>query len=111
MGVIFAFVFCTVTFSNYQKNVYSSSDSEEDLCQTMMECILTLNVSGAIGESMESFEIVRFTYDTIYGIFFGTMLANIISGIMLDAFGSLRDQTNELQYDKENKCYICDVSR
>lgn len=52
MGVVFAFVFCTVTFSNYQKNVYSSGDSEEDLCQTMMECILTLNVSGAIGESM-----------------------------------------------------------
>jgi hypothetical protein len=23
MGVIFTFVFCTVTFSNYQKNVYS----------------------------------------------------------------------------------------
>ena len=49
---------------------------------------------------MQSFEITRFTYDTIYGIFFGTMLSNIISGIMLDAFGSLRDQTNELQRDK-----------
>ena len=60
---------------------------------------------------MESFEVVRFTYDTIYGIFFGTMLANIISGIMLDAFSSLRDQTNELQYDKENMCYICNVTR
>lgn len=23
MGVVFTFVFCTVTFSNYQKNVYS----------------------------------------------------------------------------------------
>ena len=60
---------------------------------------------------MESFEIARFTYDTIYGIFFGTMLANIISGIMLDAFSSLRDQTNELQRDKENFCYICNIER
>jgi len=39
------------------------------------------------------------------------MLANIISGIMLDAFGSLRDQTNALQYDKDNMCYICNVTR
>ena len=39
------------------------------------------------------------------------MLANIISGIMLDAFGSLRDQTNELQRDKENFCYICNIER
>jgi len=49
---------------------------------------------------METFEITRFTYDTIYGIFFGTMLANIISGIMLDAFGSLREKNGKLQEDK-----------
>jgi hypothetical protein len=60
----------------------------------MLDCIMRLYVAGVIEESMENFEIVRFTYDTIYGIFFGTMLSNIISGIMLDAFGSLRDQTN-----------------
>lgn len=39
------------------------------------------------------------------------MLSNIISGIMLDSFSSLRDQTNSLQRDKENNCYICDISR
>lgn len=27
MGVVFTFVFCTVTFSNYQKNVYSGEES------------------------------------------------------------------------------------
>jgi hypothetical protein len=54
---------------------------------------------------------VRFSYDTIYGIFFGIMFSNIISGIMLDAFSSLRDITNDLQRDKENKCYICDIDR
>jgi len=52
---------------------------------------------------------VRFVYDTIYGIFFGILFSNIISGIMLDAFASLRDLTNELQHDKQNYCYICNI--
>lgn len=76
-----------------------------------MQCIFQLFVSGAIAETMESFELVRFTYDTIYGIFFGIMFSNIISGIMLDAFSSLRDMTNELEKDKKNKCYICEIDR
>ena len=49
MGVVFAFVFCTVTFSNYMKNVFSGDEAEEDRCQTMLDCILQLYVSGAIG--------------------------------------------------------------
>ena len=60
---------------------------------------------------MKEFEIVRFSYDMIYGIFFGILFSNIISGIMLDAFGALREQNNELVHDKENYCYICNISR
>lgn len=77
----------------------------------MLDCILQLFVSGAIAETMQSFETVRFVYDTIYGIFFGILFSNIISGIMLDAFASLRDLTNALQHDKENYCYICNIDR
>ncbi len=29
MGVVFTFVFCTVTFSNYQKNVYTGDEPQE----------------------------------------------------------------------------------
>jgi hypothetical protein len=36
MGVVFTFVFCTVTFSNYQKNVYSGDESSEEMCQSML---------------------------------------------------------------------------
>jgi hypothetical protein len=55
MGVVFTFVFCTVTFSNYMKNVYSGDESSDEMCQTMMDCIFQLFVSGAIGETMEDF--------------------------------------------------------
>ena len=49
MGIVFTFVFCTVTFSNYMKNVYSGDESTDEMCQSMIECILQLFVSGAIG--------------------------------------------------------------
>ncbi len=81
------------------------------MCQNIFECILQLFVSGAIAETMDKFELVRFTYDTIYGIFFGILFSNIVSGIMLDAFGELRDSNNALWKDQENYCYICNISR
>lgn len=60
---------------------------------------------------MEEFEIERFIYDTIYAIFFGLLFGNIISGIMLDAFGSLREKNDDLNSDKSNTCYICNIPR
>lgn len=47
----------------------------------------------------------------IYIIFFGLLFGNIISGLMLDAFASLRETKEALASDKENNCYICNMSR
>ena len=60
---------------------------------------------------MEEFEISRYTYDMIYGTFFGMLFANIVQGIMLDAFGGLREKNDILNDDKTNKCYICNMPR
>ena len=81
------------------------------MCDGMVGCILDLYVSGTIVETMDKFEISRFTYDMIYIIFFGLLFGNIVSGIILDAFGELRDKTSSLEDDKSNLCYICNASR
>jgi inositol 1,4,5-triphosphate receptor type 1/inositol 1,4,5-triphosphate receptor type 3 len=39
------------------------------------------------------------------------LFGNIVSGLMLDAFSSLREEADALESDKKNKCYICDISR
>lgn len=49
MGVVFTIVFCTVTFSNYMKNVYSPGDDPSEMCDGVMNCVSQLYVSGAIG--------------------------------------------------------------
>jgi inositol 1,4,5-triphosphate receptor type 1/inositol 1,4,5-triphosphate receptor type 3 len=55
--------------------------------------------------------MMRFIYDIIYFTFFEMLFGNIVSGLMLDAFSSLREAADELENDKKNKCYICDISR
>lgn len=92
------------------KNVYEDPVLDE-MCDGMISCIMALYVSGVIGETMEQFEITRFIFDMIYGIFFGMLFGNIVSGIILDAFGELRDINDSLDNDKENFCYICNISR
>jgi hypothetical protein len=49
---------------------------------------------------MEEFEIIRFIYDIIYLIFFDMMFSNIVSGLMLDAFSSLREEADNRDSDK-----------
>lgn len=47
----------------------------------------------------------------IYITFFGLLFGNIVQGIMLDAFAGLREKNDELNDDKKNKCYICNIPR
>jgi hypothetical protein len=49
----------------------------------------------------------RFTFDTVYNIFMEILFANLVSGIMIDGFGSLREADAERDADKYNVCYIC----
>ena len=39
------------------------------------------------------------------------MLLNIIFGIIIDTFAELREGKAELEYDKNNICFICGVER
>ena len=46
---------------------------------------------------MEQFEIMRFIYDIIYFTFFEMLFGNIVSGLMIDAFSSLRETADSLE--------------
>ncbi len=77
----------------------------------MIECILSLYISGVIGGGMSEFKLIRFTYDIIYFIFFGLLFGNIVSGIMIDTFAELRDWRNEVERDKKTYCFICGIDK
>ena len=91
MAIVFTYVFNTVTFSNYMQDVYSPTDDTADMCDGVMACVSQLYVAGAIGETMDEFEIVRYLYDLVYFTFFEILFGSIVSSLMLDAFASLRE--------------------
>lgn len=51
----------------------------------------------------------RFTFDMVYFIFMEILFSNLVSGIMIDGFGSLKEADAERDEDKYNKCYICSM--
>jgi hypothetical protein len=60
---------------------------------------------------MDSFDFMRFFFDTVYSTFMDTMFSSIVSGIMIDAFSELKEQDSARDEDKGNFCYICGMSK
>ncbi|CAD8193240.1 unnamed protein product [Paramecium pentaurelia] len=109
LGVLFQFVFSIVGFNNYVDDIYP--EQVDDPCHSLISCMITLMTSGVIGSSMSQWDPLKFIYDTVYFVFFALLFTNIISGIMTDTFAQLRDQRNQIEDDKKNKCFICGIDR
>lgn len=67
--------------------------------------------SGAIGDDMDDLYGKRFIFDTVYFIFMEILFSNLISGIMIDGFGGLKEADGVREDDKKNFCYICSMEK
>jgi len=56
-----------------------------------VNCVLTVYTSGAIGDDMDQIYFGRFTFDLVYFIFMEILFANLVSGIMIDGYGALKE--------------------
>lgn len=56
---------------------------------------------------MDTFNASRFVFDMMYTISMDLIFSNIISGIMIDTFASLRDHRKSIDSDKKGLCFIC----
>lgn len=53
----------------------------------------------------------RLIYDYLYAFFVILLFVNMISGVIIDKFGDIREKTEEMEADKESKCFICGKPR
>ena len=60
---------------------------------------------------MDTFDAMRFFFDTVYSTFMDIMFAEIVSGIMIDAFSELKEKDQERFDDQDNNCYICGTTK
>lgn len=82
---VFILVFNVIALNTYT-SVLWEDDLPEDACEDIVGCVLSLFTGGAIGESMDEFDYMRFIFDTVYVVFMEIMFQSIVGGIMIDAF-------------------------
>ena len=113
------------TFIAYDAFDYDSGQYKtEPYCHSSLQCFLILisygtRAGGGIGDVLEtpSFKnstamfIGRFIYDMTFYILVIMVMGNITFGLIVDTFGQLRDDTYNFENDKNNFCFICQISR
>lgn len=95
----FILVFNILSFRTYTPVIYDE-DIPEESCVTIIDCVLELYTSGAIGDDMDSFEFSRFIFDIIYVVFMELLFQNLVGGIMIDAFSELKENDAARDEDK-----------
>ena len=56
---------------------------------------------------MDDFNFFTFAFNLLYVVFTELLLTNLIGGVMIDKFQSLREDDDRITEDKKTKCYIC----
>lgn len=105
---------------HYESETYIN----EPFCYSSLQCFLVLisygtRSGGGIGDLLplisykydKKFFIWRFIYDLTFGIIIIMIMGNVTFGLIVDTFGALRDNTYKYEEDRENKCFICQLSR
>ena len=90
-------------------------------CVTTLYCMLftfdwTFKANAGVGgyltgiedeSTKKNFKIGRFIFDNTFNIILAIIMINIVAGIIIDTFGSLREEENTKNKDIEDKCFIC----
>uniref|UniRef100_A0A3Q3W2P9 Uncharacterized protein n=1 Tax=Mola mola TaxID=94237 RepID=A0A3Q3W2P9_MOLML len=112
----------TVLAFNFFRKFYNKSDDKDtqDMkCNDMLTCYMFhmyvgVRAGGGIGDEIEDpagdeFEVERIVFDITFFFFVIVILLAIIQGLIIDAFGELRDQQEQVKEDMETKCFICGI--
>jgi len=100
-------------------------DGDDALCETAFSCLLNvlnlgLRSGGGIADVIGAqpylsddvgIFIGRVVFDLSFFILMIILLLNLIFGMIIDAFGDLRDQKSSNEEDEKNVCFICGIER
>ncbi|EQC42414.1 hypothetical protein, variant [Saprolegnia diclina VS20] len=99
---------------------YGVLDEVNTGCRTLMECVITHFNQGlrqdiasvmhiVSWQSNPTISVLRLGFDVSYWLIICVLLLNIIGGIIIDAFGELRDHRASIEKDMESNCFICGI--
>jgi len=104
---VFAFIF----FPNAMVGQNPESCNTPAMCfAVVLEWGLrTDDVGNAMAEInwLHEYKAIYFIFTVLYFLLITTILLNVIFGIIVDAFGQLRDDQDQLDQTIHNECFIC----
>ncbi|XP_033991407.1 ryanodine receptor 3 isoform X2 [Trematomus bernacchii] len=117
---VVVYLYTVVAFNFFRKFYNGGDEDEPDMkCDDMLTCYLFhmyvgVRAGGGIGDELEDpagdpYELYRIMFDITFFFFVIVILLAIIQGLIIDAFGELRDQQEQVKEDMETKCFICGI--
>uniref|UniRef100_A0A8C4NJ27 Ryanodine receptor 2 n=1 Tax=Eptatretus burgeri TaxID=7764 RepID=A0A8C4NJ27_EPTBU len=118
---VIVYLYTVVAFIFFRKFYNKSEDEDEpDMkCDDMLTCYIFhlyvgVRAGGGIGDEIEDpagddYEVYRMMFDITFFFFIIVILLAIIQGLIIDAFGELRDQQEQVKEDmevSENQGYL-----
>ncbi|KAK6754201.1 hypothetical protein RB195_013290 [Necator americanus] len=124
MTLVVVYLYTVIAFNFFRKfYVQEGEDGEEPdrKCHNMLTCFIYhfyagVRAGGGIGDELESpygdeLEYPRMFYDISFFFFVIVILLAIMQGLIIDAFGELRDQQESATEKLESSCFICDIGK
>jgi len=115
------YLYTVIAFNFFRGDYNKGEDGEDDFkCDDMLSCFqfhlyAGVRAGGGIGDELdppgdEDF-YWRFAFDITFFFFIIVIMLAIIQGLIIDAFGELRDQQEQVKDDMESKCFICTLGK
>nr|AHW99829.1 ryanodine receptor [Sogatella furcifera] len=119
---IIVYIYTVIAFNFFRKFYVQEEDEEVDKkCHDMLTCFVFhlykgVRAGGGIGDEIEppdgdDNEVYRIMFDITFFFFVIVILLAIIQGLIIDAFGELRDQLESVKEDMESNCFICGIGK
>ncbi|KFD64964.1 hypothetical protein M514_11549 [Trichuris suis] len=123
MVVVVVYMYTVLAFNFFRKFYVQDEDGQEtdSKCNNMITCFVFniyagIRAGGGIGDELQSpygdeKEAWRILFDVTFYFFIIIILLAIMQGLIIDAFGDLRDQQESAQDKLESNCFICDIGK
>ncbi|KRJ98422.1 ryanodine receptor isoform X9 [Drosophila yakuba] len=119
---IIVYIYTVIAFNFFRKFYIQEEDEEVDKkCHDMLTCFVFhlykgVRAGGGIGDEIgdpdgDDYEVYRIIFDITFFFFVIIILLAIIQGLIIDAFGELRDQLESVKDNMESNCFICGMGK
>ncbi|OQV16829.1 Ryanodine receptor [Hypsibius exemplaris] len=122
MMVILVWLYTVLAFNFFRGFYVQEEEGEKDpKCHNMLTCFIFhlyngVRNGGGIGDAIsepdgDPLEYYRIVFDIAFFFSIIVILLAIVQGLIIDAFGELRGQLEQVDIDMGSKCFICEKAK